>query len=40
MDSAILSVDERSNIDGGSWFSRLSPPLRADIPPNTNAFSM
>ena len=31
MDSAILSVDERSNIDGGSWFSRLSPPLRADI---------
>jgi CRP-like cAMP-binding protein len=31
MDSALLTVDERSNIENGSWFSRLSAPLRADI---------
>jgi CRP-like cAMP-binding protein len=31
MDSALLTVDERSNIENGSWFSWLSAPLRADI---------
>ena len=31
MDSALLTLDERSNIENGSWFSRLSAPLRADI---------
>jgi CRP/FNR family transcriptional regulator, cyclic AMP receptor protein len=31
MDSALLTAEERSNIEGGSWFSKLSPPLRADI---------
>ena len=31
MDSALLTLEERSNIESGSWFSRLSPPLRDDI---------
>ena len=31
MDSALLTVEERSNIESGSWFSRLSAPLRDDI---------
>ena len=31
MNSALLTIDERSNIDSGSWFSRLSPPLRNAI---------
>ena len=31
MNSALLTIDERSNIDSGSWFSRLSPPLRTAI---------
>jgi CRP/FNR family transcriptional regulator, cyclic AMP receptor protein len=31
MDHALLSAEERSNIENGSWFSKLSAPLRADI---------
>ncbi len=31
MNGALLTIDERSNIDSGSWFSRLSLPLRAEI---------
>jgi len=31
MDSALLTLEERSNIESGSWFSKLSPPLRDDI---------
>jgi CRP-like cAMP-binding protein len=31
MNSALLTIDERSNIDTGSWFSKLSPPLRSAI---------
>ena len=31
MDSALLTLEERSNIESGSWFSQLSPPLRDDI---------
>lgn len=31
MDSALLTHEERSNIESGSWFSKLSPPLRDDI---------
>ena len=31
MDNALLTREERSNIDSGSWFSKLSPPLRDDI---------
>ena len=31
MNGALLTIDERSNIDSGSWFSRLSPSLRAEI---------
>jgi CRP/FNR family cyclic AMP-dependent transcriptional regulator len=31
MNSALLTIDERSNIDIGSWFSKLSPALRVAI---------
>ena len=31
MTSALLTIHERSNIDAGSWFSRLSQPLRTAI---------
>ena len=31
MNSSVLTILERSNIDSGSWFSRLSPNLRTDI---------
>ena len=31
MDSALLTLEERSNIESGSWFSKLSRPLRDDI---------
>jgi CRP/FNR family cyclic AMP-dependent transcriptional regulator len=31
MSSALLTIDERSNIDTGSWFSKLSPTLRTAI---------
>jgi CRP-like cAMP-binding protein len=31
MNTPVLTIDERQNIDTGSWFSRLSPPLRQDI---------
>ncbi|HEY4067584.1 MAG TPA: Crp/Fnr family transcriptional regulator [Burkholderiaceae bacterium] len=31
MNTPVLTIDERSNIDGGSWFSRLSPALREAI---------
>ena len=27
----VLTIDEQSNIESGSWFSRLSPPLREAI---------
>ena len=31
MSSALLTIAERSNIDAGSWFSKLSPTLRSAI---------
>jgi CRP/FNR family transcriptional regulator, cyclic AMP receptor protein len=31
MDLALLTVEERSHIEEGPWFSKLSPPLRHDI---------
>ena len=31
MNSPVLTILERSNIDAGSWFSKLSQPLRNDI---------
>lgn len=31
MSSALLTIHERSNIDSGSWFSKLSQPLRTAI---------
>jgi CRP-like cAMP-binding protein len=31
MNSPVLTIAERSAIDSGSWFSKLSPPLRHDI---------
>ena len=31
MNSSVLTILERSNIESGSWFSRLSPNLRTDI---------
>ncbi|MEO7338099.1 MAG: Crp/Fnr family transcriptional regulator [Caldimonas sp.] len=31
MNSELLTIDERSNIDTGPWFSKLSPALRTDI---------
>jgi CRP/FNR family transcriptional regulator, cyclic AMP receptor protein len=31
MNTPVLTIDERSNIEGGAWFSRLSQPLREDI---------
>ena len=31
MNSALLTIPERSNIDSGSWFSKLSLPLRSAI---------
>jgi CRP-like cAMP-binding protein len=31
MNSPVLTIPERSSIDAGSWFSKLSPPLRNDI---------
>jgi CRP-like cAMP-binding protein len=31
MDSALLTIEERSNVENGSWFSKLSPALRDDI---------
>ncbi len=31
MSSALLTIAERSNIEAGSWFSRLTPPLRTAI---------
>jgi CRP-like cAMP-binding protein len=31
MNTPVLTIEERSNIDTGSWFSKLSPSLRNDI---------
>jgi CRP-like cAMP-binding protein len=31
MNTPVLTLDERSNIDAGSWFSKLSPTLQQDI---------
>jgi len=31
MPSPVLTIDELSNIEAGSWFSKLSPPLREAI---------
>ncbi len=31
MNSPVLTLPERNNIESGSWFSKLSAPLRADI---------
>jgi CRP-like cAMP-binding protein len=31
MTTPVLTIAERQNIDAGSWFSRLSPPLRSAI---------
>jgi CRP/FNR family cyclic AMP-dependent transcriptional regulator len=31
MDASVLTIDERSNIDNGPWFSKLSPALRDAI---------
>jgi CRP-like cAMP-binding protein len=31
MNTPVLTIDERQNIDGGAWFCKLSPALRADI---------
>jgi len=31
MDTPVLTIDERSNIESGSWFSKLSQPLRQAI---------
>ena len=31
MNTPVLTIDERHNIEAGSWFSKLSPPLRNDI---------
>ena len=31
MNASLLTVDELSNIESGSWFSKLSPPLRAAV---------
>ena len=31
MHPPVLTIDEQSNIESGSWFSRLSPPLREAI---------
>ena len=31
MDSTVLTIEERSNIESGSWFSKLSPVLRQAI---------
>ena len=31
MSPPVLTIDERSNIETGSWFSKLSPPLREAI---------
>lgn len=31
MNSTVLTIPERSNIESGSWFSKLSSPLRSDI---------
>ncbi len=31
MNTPVLTLQERQNIDRGSWFSKLSAPLRADI---------
>ena len=31
MNSTVLTIPERSNIESGSWFSKLSPALRSDI---------
>nr|WP_295083102.1 Crp/Fnr family transcriptional regulator [uncultured Roseateles sp.] len=31
MNSTVLTILERNNIESGSWFSRLSPTLRSDI---------
>jgi CRP-like cAMP-binding protein len=31
MNTSILTIDERSNIESGSWFSKLSSPLRQAI---------
>ncbi|MGZ5275878.1 MAG: Crp/Fnr family transcriptional regulator, partial [Caldimonas sp.] len=31
MSPPVLTIDERSNIEAGSWFSRLSQPLREAI---------
>jgi CRP-like cAMP-binding protein len=31
MNSTVLTIPERSNIESGSWFSKLSAPLRSDI---------
>jgi CRP-like cAMP-binding protein len=31
MNTAVLTLDERSNIESGSWFSKLSPALRQAI---------
>ena len=31
MNSSVLTISERSTIESGSWFSKLSAPLRSDI---------
>ena len=31
MNTPVLTLEEQHNIDSGSWFSKLSAPLRADI---------
>jgi CRP-like cAMP-binding protein len=31
MNSSVLTISERNNIDTGPWFSKLSAPLRSDI---------
>ncbi|MCH7344130.1 Crp/Fnr family transcriptional regulator [Pelomonas sp. CA6] len=31
MNSSVLTISERNNIDSGPWFSKLSLPLRSDI---------
>ena len=31
MNTPLLTIEERQNVDSGPWFSKLSPPLRHDI---------
>ena len=32
MSTPVLTIDERRNIETGSWFAKLSQPLRQDKP--------